>query len=124
MTINRLTISGFAGKDARTSSTQNGKSMTKLSVATTKRYKDAEGTWREKTQWHTCVAYAGTAEYCSKIQTGDQVFIEGELAYREYDRTIETDNGPVKVRWPLTEVVIGSVTVISRKNEAERRGAA
>jgi single-strand DNA-binding protein len=124
MTINRVTIAGFAGKDARTSSTQNGKSMTKLSVATTKRYKDAEGTWQEKTQWHTCVAYAGIADHCSKIQTGDQVFMEGELIYREYDRTIETDNGPVKVQWPVTEIVIESVSVISRRDREQQKGAA
>jgi single-strand DNA-binding protein len=124
MTINRVTIAGFTGKDAHTSSTQSGKSRTKLSVATTKRYKDAEGSWREKTQWHTCVAYTGTAEYCSRIQTGDQVFIEGELVYREYDRTIETDNGPVKVQWPVTEIVIESVSVLNRKERDQQKGAA
>lgn len=124
MTINRVTIAGFAGKDARTSSTQNGKSMTKLSIATTKRYKDAEGAWQEKTQWHTCVAYAGVADYCSKIQTGDQVFIEGELTYREYDRTIETESGPLKVQWPVTEIVIESVSVINRKDREQQKGAA
>jgi single-stranded DNA-binding protein len=41
MSINPVTLAGFTGKDARSSSTHNGKSMTKLSVATTKRYKDA-----------------------------------------------------------------------------------
>jgi single-strand DNA-binding protein len=54
MNINRVTLVGFAGKDARSSSTQNGKSITKLSVATTKRYKDAHEQWQEKTQWHDC----------------------------------------------------------------------
>lgn len=124
MTINRVTIAGFAGRYARTSSTHNGKSMTKLSVATTKRYKDAEGNWQERTQWHTCIAYAGAADYCSKIQTGDHVFIEGELTYREYDRTIETDNGPVKVQWPVTEIVIESVSVLNRKDREQLKGAA
>jgi single-stranded DNA-binding protein len=65
--------------------------VAKLSVATTKRYKDAEGSWQGKTQWHTCIAYSGTADYCAKIQTGDHVFVEGELIYREYERTIETE---------------------------------
>jgi single-stranded DNA-binding protein len=41
MSINRVTLAGFTGKDAKSSSTQNGRSMTKLSVATTKLYKDA-----------------------------------------------------------------------------------
>ncbi len=60
----------------------------------------------------------------AKIHTGDHVFIEGELVYREYDRTIETDNGPVKVPWPVTEIVIEAVSVISRKDREERKGAA
>ena len=119
MNINRVTLSGFAGKDARSSSTPNGKSITKLSIATTKRYKDAQQ------QWHDCVAYNGpVAEYATKIQTGDHVFLEGELVYREYERTIETDNGPVKVPWPVTEIVIGAISVIDRKQNREQRGAA
>ena len=35
MNINRVTLAGFAGKDARSSSTLNGRSITKLSIATT-----------------------------------------------------------------------------------------
>jgi hypothetical protein len=78
--------------------------MTKLSVATSKRYKDASGAWQEKTQWHTCICYGTTADYAAKIQTGAHVFIDGELVHREYERTIETDSGPVKVPWPVTEL--------------------
>lgn len=124
MNINRVTLTGFTGKEARMSATQNGRNVARLSVATTKRYKDANGDWQEKTQWHTCVAYGTTADYASKIQTGDHVFIEGELTYREYDRTVETDSGPVKVQWPVTEVVIDSISVIGRKEKQEQRGAA
>ena len=125
MNINRVTLVGFAGRDARSSSTPNGKSMTKLSIATTKRYKDARQQWQEKTQWHECVAYnEPMAEYAAKIQTGDHIFLEGELVYREYERTVETDNGPVKVLWPVTEIVIGTISVIDRKQNREQRGAA
>jgi single-strand DNA-binding protein len=125
MNINRVTLSGFAGKDARSSSTPNGKSITKLSIATTKRYKDAQQQWQEKTQWHDCIAYnRPVAEYAAKIQTGDHVFLEGELVYREYERTVETDNGSVKVLWPVTQIVIGAISVIDRKQNREQRGAA
>jgi single-strand DNA-binding protein len=106
MNINRITIIGFTGKDARHSSTQNGKSVTKLSVATTKRYRDAEGKWQEKTQWHTCVAYGPVAEYAAKIQSRTLVFLEGEVSYREYERTLETETASVRVQWPVTEIVI------------------
>jgi single-stranded DNA-binding protein len=78
-----------------------------------------------KTQWHDCVAYTGpVAEYAARIQTGDHVFLEGELVYREYERTVETDNGPVKVPWPVTEIVIGAISVIDKKQNREQRGAA
>lgn len=124
MNINRVTLAGFAGKEARTSATQNGRNVTRLSIATTKRYKDADGNWQEKTQWHTCIAYGNTADYAAKIQTGDHIFLEGELTYREYNRTIETDNGSVSVPWPVTEVVIDAISVIDRKDKQERKGAA
>jgi single-strand DNA-binding protein len=124
MNINRVTIAGFAGKEAWSRTARNGKSVTRLSVATTKRYKDAEGNWREKTQWHTCVAYGPTADDAAKVQTGTHVFLEGELIYREYDRTIETENGPVKVPWPVTEIVIEQISVLDRKEKQERKGAA
>ena len=124
MNINRVTLAGFTGKDARSSSTQGGRNITRLSIATTKRYKDSDGNWQEKTHWHTCVAYGPAADYASKIQSGTHVFIEGELTYRDYDRTVETDSGPVKVQWPVTEVVIDSMSVLDRKEKQERRGAA
>src|SRR3954451_8209995 len=124
MNINRVTLCGHTGKDARISASQNGRKITKLSVATSKRYKDAKGHWQEKTQWHTCVCYGPTADYAAKIQTGAHVFIEGELVHREYERTIETESGPVKVPWPVTEVVIDSISVLDRRDRQERRGAA
>jgi single-strand DNA-binding protein len=124
MSINRVILAGFAGKDARCSSMKNGRRITKFSIATTKRYKDAQEQWQEKTQWHDCVAYNGpVADSAAKIQTGDHVCLEGELVHREYERTIETDSGPIKVRWPVTEIVIGSVSV-NRKQNREQRGAA
>ena len=124
MTINRVTIAGFAGKDARSSSTQQGKSMTRLCVATTKRYKSVDGKWTEKTNWHSCTGYGFAADYMVNIHKGDHVFIEGELVHREYERTVETDNGPVKVMWPVTEIVIEAVTVLERKEKQERKGVA
>jgi single-strand DNA-binding protein len=123
MNINRVTLVGFAGKDAKTSATQNGKTMTRLSLATSKRWKDAAGEWQEKTQWHDCVAYGPTGDYAAKVLKSAHVIVEGELVHRQYERAIETDNGPVKVRWPVTEVVVESVSVLDRKDKQERRAA-
>src|SRR5581483_8076272 len=121
MFLNRVILIGFTGRDAKTSATAAGKNMTKLSVATTKRYRDGQERWQEKTQWHDCIAYGQIADYVAKVLTGTHVLIEGELTHREYERTIETDNGPVKVEWPITEVVIETLKVLDRKPE---KGAA
>ena len=118
MYMNRVTLIGFTGRDAKTGATPAGKNMTKLSVATTKRYRDAHDQWQEKTQWHPCIAYGAIADHCAKVLAGAHVLIEGELNYREYERTIETDSGPVKVQWPVTEVVIETLKVLDRKKEA------
>lgn len=124
MNINRVTLVGFTGKEAWSRITANRKSLTRLSVATTKRYKDAEGTWQEKTQWHTCVAYGPLADHAAAIPIGTHLFVEGELIYRECDRTIETESGPVKVPWPMTEVLVESLSVLDRPQKQERKGAA
>jgi single-strand DNA-binding protein len=71
-----VTLIGFTGKDAETGSTQAGKQSAKLSVATTKRYRDANDQLKEKTTWHRCVAYGTTADYVAKIQKGAHVLID------------------------------------------------
>lgn len=124
MNINRVTLAGHTGKNARTAATQNGRSVTKLFVATSKHYKDADGNWQEKTQWHTCVCYGPAADYAAKIQTGAHVFLEGELVYREYERTIETESGPVRVPWPITEILVDSLSVVDRKHKEDSHGTA
>jgi single-strand DNA-binding protein len=123
MNINRVTLCGNIGKDVHSSPTQNGRNMTRFSVATSKRYKDANGDWQEKTEWHRCVCYRPTADYAAKLQTGSHVFIEGELIHRDYERTIDTESGPVKVPWPNTEILIDSLSVLDPKGKQERRGA-
>ena len=125
MTINRVTLAGFAGKDARTSSTQNGKrhdEVVRRDNEALQRRAKASG--RRKRNGTPALRTGSTADYAAKIQTGDHVFIEGELVYREYERTIETDSGPVKVQWPVTEIVIESISVLDRKDKQERKGAA
>jgi hypothetical protein len=40
---------------------------------------------------------------CSKIATGSHVLFEGELAYRQCERSIETESGPLILQWPRAE---------------------
>jgi single-strand DNA-binding protein len=125
MFLNRITLIGFTGQEPKTFATQAGKEITRLSVATTRRYQQ-DSEWKEKTQWHDCVAYGGAAQYAANLPKGTHVLIEGELTYREYNRTIESESGPVNVQWPVAEIVVDSIKVLDRKRKDsnETEGAA
>jgi single-strand DNA-binding protein len=102
--INRITLMGNTGKhEPKTGATPAGKMITRLSVATNKSFKDDEGNWQTKAQWHTVAVHGASAEYASRIEPGTLVFVEGELTYREYEKDIDGKT----VKWPITE--IGSV---------------
>jgi single-strand DNA-binding protein len=57
MNLNQLSIIGFVGQNAETKSLPNGTPVTKFSVATKRSWKDENGTWQQKTQWHNVVAF-------------------------------------------------------------------
>ena len=56
MFMNRITLVGFAGADAKQIATQGGKEITRFSLATTKRYKSGNE-WKDNMQRHDCVVY-------------------------------------------------------------------
>ncbi|HEY1948051.1 MAG TPA: single-stranded DNA-binding protein [Bryobacteraceae bacterium] len=112
--MNRITLIGFTGQNAKATATQTGREVTRFSMATTKRYRQ-ESEWKEKTYWHDCVVYGGYAPFAAKLNKGTHIVIEGELTYREYNRTVKTESGVVNVSWPVTEIVVDSITILDRK---------
>jgi single stranded DNA-binding protein len=56
MNFNQITLIGFIGKDAETKALPNsGRMVTKFSVATAESWKDDQGEWQTRTQWHTVI---------------------------------------------------------------------
>lgn len=90
MNFNQHTIIGYIGKNAETKQLPNGTLVSKFSVATTRSWKDDKGEWKDKTQWHTVVAYGQSfTQVAPRLTKGAHVFVQGELTTREYDRTIQ-----------------------------------
>src|SRR5215475_10099710 len=87
--LNKVTLIGNTGKPVEVKYTPNGTAVARVSVATSKRVKKGEE-WQSVTQWHDCVLFGKAAEspYITGIQKGAQVFVEGELQHRKYERTI------------------------------------
>lgn len=105
---NRVTLIGFAGKDAEAFKMENGSMRATVSLATNDHYTNAKGEKVEETQWHTLVAFGKTAEIMQKYVTkGKEIAVEGKLMYRQY----EADGGVKKY---ITEIRVEELLLISR----------
>ncbi|CAM3390691.1 single-stranded DNA-binding protein [Zobellia roscoffensis] len=83
---NKVQLIGNLGQDPEIVNMDNGNKLAKFSIATTERYKNAQGEPVEDTQWHNVVAWGKTAEIVENYLTkGKQVAVEGKLTHRSYE---------------------------------------
>jgi single-strand DNA-binding protein len=104
--VNKVILVGHLGRDAETKFTPSGVSVTRFSVATSRRWKDQQtGEWKEETDWHNVSLWRAEnlAQYLTK---GKQVYVEGRLQTRSY----EDKDGQKKY---ATEVVADDVILLS-----------
>jgi len=88
--LNKVMLIGNLGKDAETRYTQSGTAVTNFSLATARSVKNSQtGEWRDETDWHDVVLWRGenVAQYLTK---GTQVFIEGRLQTRSWEKDGKT----------------------------------
>lgn len=88
--LNKVMLIGNLGKDAETRHTQSGTAVTNFSLATARSVKNGQtGEWRDETDWHDVVLWRGenVAQYLTK---GTQVFIEGRLQTRSWEKDGKT----------------------------------
>lgn len=122
--LNQFTIIGFIGRNAETKQLPNGTPVTKFSVATTKSWKDENGEWKNKTQWHSVVAFGqGFAQMASRLVKGTHIFVQGELTTREYARTISVPNGKKSIDHVIQQLVVElkaeTIRVLDRAGSAQ-----
>jgi single-strand DNA-binding protein len=86
MYLNRLTLIGFIGADAEAKTGNRGSQFTVFSVATKRSWKNAQGGWESRTEWHHCVAFGKLGEFALTLKKGAHVEVEGELRSREYEK--------------------------------------
>ena len=83
--FNNVTLIGYLGSDAESRTTRNNSTLTVLSLATKRTWRNRETGEREsQTTWHKCVAFGRTAEYAAGLTKGAHLQIIGELQTREY----------------------------------------
>ena len=121
MYANRVSLTGFLGKDAEVKTTRNNATFTVLSLATKRSWKDRETKeWESETTWHRIIVWGKLGEFAANLAKGAHLQIEGEIRTREYT---EKTGGkkPVEVKKTITEV---RATSISKLDRAAKNGEA
>ena len=81
--VNKVILLGNLGRDPELSYTPGGMAVCKFSIATSKKKQD--GT--EVTSWHRLTAFGKQAEIIAQyVSKGQQLYVEGELSYGQYDK--------------------------------------
>ncbi len=84
--INKVILIGNLGQDPETRYTGSGTPVCNMRLATTERYKDANGEMVERTEWHSIVAWSRLAEICGEyLRKGSKVYFEGQLQTRSWE---------------------------------------
>ena len=85
--LNKVLLIGRLGADPEIKQMVNGKSVARLSLATSQSWKDKNtGEKKEKTEWHRVVIFnEGLVNVVQQyVKKGSQVYIEGQLTTRKW----------------------------------------
>jgi len=105
--MNKAILIGNLGRDPETRMVGTNP-VCSFSLATTKKWIDASGERKEKTEWHNVVIWGKLASVADKyLSKGSKVCIEGEINYRSWE-----DNGVTKYK---TEINVSNMEMLDSK---------
>jgi len=113
--MNKVMLIGNVGKDPETRMTTTGTKKVSFSLATSQKYKDSAGEYKEKTQWHNIVFWGKLGDLVERmVLKGSSLFIEGEVTYRKW----EDQNGVSKT---ITEINGNNFQILGAKANEQKR---
>ncbi len=82
----KAVVVGNLGRDPEKRYTQDGRPVTRFSVAATTRRKEREGDWQDHTEWFNVTVFGRQAEtLAERLTKGSRVYVEGRLESRTYE---------------------------------------
>lgn len=115
--VNKVILIGNLGKDPEVKYTPSGMAVARFTLATNERYKDKEGNWQDKTEWHSLVAFQRTAEIVGEyLKKGRSCYIEGKLQTSSWD---DKESGQKKYR---TEIIVNDLVLLGGGREGGEGG--
>ena len=107
--LNRAELIGNLGQDPDFRTTPSGTPVCKLRIATTDKFKNRNGEWQERTEWHSVTLWAKLGEIANQyLQKGSKVFIEGRISTNTYEK-----DGITRY---FTEIVAQNMIMLSPKS--------
>ena len=101
MYLNKAIIYGNLTRDPELKSLPSGSAVASFGVATNRTWKDKDGSKKESTEFHNCVAFGRTAEVIAQyMKKGKPIYIEGRIQTRSWEGK---EDGKKQYR---TEVVV------------------
>lgn len=109
--LNKVTLIGNLGADPEVKHLPSGSSITNVSLATTRRWKDKQtGERKEESEWHRVIFFNRLAEIAEEyLRKGSQIYVEGRLQTRKW-----TDNDG-KDRYS-TEIIAETMHMLGGKS--------
>ena len=116
--VNKVILVGNLGADPEVRSTQDGREIANLRIATSETWKDRNsGERKEKTEWHRVVIFSEGLVNIAKnyLRKGSKIYVEGQLQTRKW-----TDqSGQEKYS---TEVVLQGFNAVLTMLDGKREG--
>lgn len=115
--LNKAMIIGNLTAAPKTRFTQNNTAVCSFSVATNERYKDRNGEYQGRTEFHRVVAWSRLAEICQQyLRKGSLVYIEGSIQTKEW----EDKEGQKRY---TTEIIARQMTMLDSKQDGQSNKA-
>ena len=111
--LNRVQLIGHVGHDPEVMYTATGTARTTFNVATSYRWKDADGRVQEATAWTRCVAWGALAEVCAQyLRKGSRIYVAGRL------HTLRWEDAATGERHARVEMVLDDLILLDRRGGA------
>ena len=112
--VNKVILLGNVGKDPEIKAAATGTVVATFSIATSERFKDKDGTWQDRTEWHNLVAFGKVAEIIRDyVKKGSKLYVEGSLRTQSWD---DKTTGQKKYK---TEIIVGDLSLLSGRGEGD-----
>jgi single-strand DNA-binding protein len=115
MGINKVILVGNVGKDPVVQYIKEDLPVARFTLATSETHRDKNGEKVTNTEWHNIVAWRSTAKVVEQyIKKGSQLYIEGKITNRSYDK-----DGVTRY---ITEIVANTIQMLGRAETGASSG--